>query len=484
MIVILAGGLVLRLVAIGSRPLWYDEAFSILLARRSLDEIVAGTAADTMPPLYYFLLHGWMIFGQDVAALRSLNVMLAMALIYLAYLWARAIYGEASGLLAGLLAATSPFLIYHAQELRMYTLLALALSAYAYLFTRLEQNRDGEEPRRVHWWGLTLTAAVALYSHNLALFTLLAPDIYLTVRRRWRTLRRLLLAQGAALVLALPWLIVVPQQIAKIQRAFWTPRPGFLEALQAAISLHYNLPVPESWIAVAVAGSLLTLALTGHAIIRRRNLRRGKGHLYAFLLLPPVALLALSYLMRPLFVPRAFILSAVAYLVLVAGIIPRAPLPGQGALILATLLLPLVRFLPAQYNYASFPRSPFDAAGAYLEENTDAGELILHDNKLSYFPMVVHSPQLDMTFLPDEPGSHNDTLAEATQEAMGIYPAASVDDALRGESGIWFVTFERALEEYAAVQGRAHPQLERLHSSFELVRRVEFNDLLLFHFRR
>jgi hypothetical protein len=37
---ILAVGLILRVIVIGTRGIWYDDAFSILLAERSLPEIM------------------------------------------------------------------------------------------------------------------------------------------------------------------------------------------------------------------------------------------------------------------------------------------------------------------------------------------------------------------------------------------------------------------------------------------------------------
>lgn len=60
----LALGAVLRLIGSGSRSLQYDDTFSIFLSARSLPEILSGTAADTMPPLYYFLLHFWLGISQ------------------------------------------------------------------------------------------------------------------------------------------------------------------------------------------------------------------------------------------------------------------------------------------------------------------------------------------------------------------------------------------------------------------------------------
>lgn len=482
---VMALGLILRTIALDSRPLWYDEAFSLLLARQSLAEIVAGTAADTMPPLYYFLLHFWMELGERIWQLRALNVVLGLGLIYLAFLWGREAYGEREGLLTALLTAVSPFLIYHAQELRMYTLLAISLLSYGLACSRLLGARSSPGGRRNGWWGLlVISATTALYSHNLAIFTLAAPSVFLAVKGRWGRLRKLLVGQAAAAALAAPWLVIVPAQIAKIQRAFWTPEPGFLEVLQSLIVFHYNLPVPDRLIPLAVAGTVLTLSFVIYTAARRKELRQGRGILFYFLLIPPIGLLIASYVMRPVFVPRAMILSTVAYYLLVAAVIVRATPRAVGCFVLAVVVLPQLAFLPAQYRYQSFPRSPFDRASQHLSEELRPDELVLHDNKLSFFPMVIYEPELPSVFLPDEPGSHNDTLARQTQEAMGIYPAEDLEAALRGYDGFWFVVFRRALDEYDAMGAQEHPVLARLSEDLTRISRVEHNDLLLYHFRR
>ncbi|MEN6408370.1 MAG: glycosyltransferase family 39 protein, partial [Anaerolineaceae bacterium] len=120
--IILAGALILRLIAITRRGLIYDDAFSIFLSRTSLPEIVSGTAADTMPPLYYFLLHFWMMFSGSIGFIRLLNVFLSLMTIGLVYLFATELFGKNAALWAAALAAVSPLQIYHAQDVRMYAL--------------------------------------------------------------------------------------------------------------------------------------------------------------------------------------------------------------------------------------------------------------------------------------------------------------------------------------------------------------------------
>lgn len=475
-------GSALRVAYLASRPIWYDEAFSILLARRSLPEILAGTAADTMPPFYYFILKAWMSFGSSIAFMRLLNVIIGIVLVLLTYALGRALFTVQAGAWGALLAAFSPFLVYHAQELRMYTLLAVALAAYALATYRYLWNEDVREDRGLwRFSAVTLSATAALYTHNLASFTVLAPNIFLLIRWDWGRQRRLLLAQITAAVLFLPWLVMVPGQIAKIQTAFWTPLPGLLEVVQAMVTLHTNLPLPQWMIPVALFGTLLSAALVAVGLVKAER-SPAVGYLLAFGLIPPGALWIVSYFMRPLFVPRAFILSLPAVLLLFAKLIAKPPLKGLHVLLVVSFLVPAAISLVPFYSYESFPRSPFDRAGERLRASIGSGEVIVHDNKLSYFPMVVYQPELPMVFLADDPGSHNDTLAPETADALGLEPSASIESAVEGRSGVWFVVFQRAIEEYKQLGASQHPVIAWLQEHYQLRDQLQVGDLLLMHF--
>lgn len=473
-----------RIPYLGQRPLWYDEAFSLLLARQPWGEIVRGTAADTMPPLYYFLLNLWLNLGGEIAIARTMNVLLATIAVLVIWRWIAEALGEAEGRLAAVFAALSPFLIYHAQELRMYTLLLLGSSLYGWGVARLLRVK-GTGARSGLAWMLTVGGGViAMYSHNLALFTLAAPLLILLLQRRWGDVRRLAKGLAAILVLAAPWLVVLPRQIAKIQAAFWTPSPGPLEVLQALVTFHTNLPIPEWAIPIAVTSTVLVLTLMAYSVLKRRPAKDGLRLMWAFLLVPPAGLLVASYLMRPVFVPRAFITSAVAYYSVIAWAAYEGPLPGQRFLIPAAVIIPALVVLPAQYAYHSFPRSPFDQAVEFLQREVEQDAIVVHDNKLSSFPMEIYGPELPSTFIRDEPGSHNDTLAPATQQVLELAPADDIDSAVGGAEVVWFVVFERAEEEYRQLGESGHPRLQWLRQRFELRGSWAFNDLNVYHFRR
>src|SRR5690606_30001351 len=63
-------------------------------------------------------------------------------------------------------------------------------------------------------------------------------------KRDKETIIKILSIQGMIYFLFLPWLFFLPQQIEKIQRAFWTQPPGISEILQSFMSLFAFLPMP------------------------------------------------------------------------------------------------------------------------------------------------------------------------------------------------------------------------------------------------
>jgi mannosyltransferase len=486
LIAILLLAFALRLILLETRPLWYDDAFSVLLAERGPAAIAAGTAADTMPPGYYLMLYAWMnVFGQSPLAMRMLSVALSMLIVAFVYAIGARGFGTRTGMFAALFVALMPFQIYHAQELRMYTLLALGGCIFLYGALRLARASDAPDSRSKnpsgHNWRafafLAAGTAMALYAHNLAFVSLLAANFYFLYKRAWRKQRQLVAAQFVGALLFSPWLVYVPTQLEKIQRAFWTPRPGLADVIQMALVFTTYLPLPLPGMAFALFVSILVLVVVvwGLLKIARREQVVALGLIVAFAIVPPILLLVLSYVIRPVFVPRGAMVSACAYAILVAVVTARAPRGIRvgavvGALLLAGALLPFYYSVLGEWR-----RAPFVEADAFLRTHARAGDLILHDNKLSFFPMHLYDRTLAQSFLADPPGSDNDTLAPASQAAMELYPVP-FDAAVKGHARVWFVIYQTAITEAVG----AHPNLARLDAQFARAQETEYGDLRIF----
>lgn len=493
---ILALAFALRLVAIETRPLWYDDAFSVLLAERGPAAIARGTAADTMPPGYYLMLYGWMsVMGQTPLAMRMLSVALAMLVVALTYAVAKRGFGAGAGNWAALLVALMPFQIYHAQELRMYTLLALGGLIYVYgvLVLALPTNgirpSNGAEPDASHNRGKAITfiavgTALALYAHNLAFVTLLAGNIYLVLRaavyrQAWRMQGELIAGQLLGTILFVPWLFYVPTQLEKIQTAFWTQTPGLVDAVQMALVFTTYLPLPPSLIVFALIVSMLVLIFACWQLVRLARKKRmpALGLVSAFLVIPPLILFALSYLIRPVFVPRAVIVSALVYAMLLGMLVSRAPRKLQIGLGVVAFGL-AAALLPFYYSaFGEWRRAPYVGADAFLRAQVMNGDAVVHDNKLSFFPMHLYDRALAQVFLADPPQSDNDTLAPASQEAMELFPT-EFRAAVAGRERVWFVIYRTAIQE-AQAAGKPHGNLARLDGQFERVQETNYGDLVI-----
>jgi hypothetical protein len=199
------------------------------------------------------------------------------------------------------------------------------------------------------------------------------------------------------------------------------------------------------------------------------------------LTLGPVLLTLLASQIRPVYIVRALLPSALMYYVLVAGLLVagRAPRLVKWGLLAPSVLI-VVASLINHYGYARFPRPPFDQAAAYLRAHYQPSDVIVHSNKLSFLPTYYYDRSLPQAFIADEPGSPSDTLAYPTQRALGLFATSDIATATLGRQRVWFVVFSRAIDEYLAAGYVDHPQRAWLESTYSRTAQVSFNDLELY----
>jgi mannosyltransferase len=480
-VLVLLLAFVLRLVHLQTRSLWYDEAFAVLYASLSPERMVYGTvspvpgasAADVHPLLYYLLLHGWMgLVGRSPLAVRFLSVGFGMLTVALLGRLANWCFDRRTGLAVGLLAATNPFHVAYSQEARMYALLGLtAVAAVWGLLRALEEvggreqeaggrkqeaggRKQGAGGRRwSRWSGLyTGAAALTLYTHNLGAFVLLALHLLFVARRRWwHRLAALILADLVALALFAPWLVgVLPGQVGFVGREYWLAPPGVEEVVRAVMLPVFTFyePAPVWLLGLGLFTSTLLLILLALRTWRTRS----RAGWFLLLCWVPVLSLMLVSRWRPVYLERALLPSALFYLCAVGWLLVRGGLPRLLRLGLAVLLAATTAgSLGVHYTYARFPRPPFDRLNALLRSRVAPGEVVIHDNKLTFFPAHYYDPRLPQTFCPDLPGMGSDTLALPTQKALDLFATPISQTVAGGVEGVWYVAFDRTWGEHRAL---------------------------------
>jgi len=217
LLLILLLALGLRLYGLDAQSLWNDEGTSVALAQRDLGTIARDAGHDIHPPLYYWLLSGWLrLAGTSEAAARSFSALLGVVLVLLTYALGRELMARWAGLAAAFLAAISPFQVYYSQEARMYMLLAVLAAGAVLALVRLVERESLST-----FLALVLLEAAGLYTHysfvTIILILNLAYGLWLVLTWRTGPLRprvaRWALSQVGVVLLYLPWLPTAVQQV-------------------------------------------------------------------------------------------------------------------------------------------------------------------------------------------------------------------------------------------------------------------------------
>jgi mannosyltransferase len=411
---IVAGGLALRLYAIGAKSLWIDESFSIWMAAQPLAAIWRDTVQlDQHPPLYYTLLHFWMAFGDGEAIVRGFSALWGVLALPVIYLIGKRVGGRALGLLAALILALSPLHISFAQNARMYTMLTfnagMAILCLLHLLDRppttdhrppTTDHRSGVNsrisifyplssilyPRR--WWlGFVLFTTLTMLSHNTAIFFPIAVGLFLACalglpalarrlrgqgdRARTALLLRLALGLGLALLLWLPWLPSFLIQSRRVDNEFWIQPPTL-----GSVLTHWR----DLGSAFGPGGRYLVplvLAFAGLALLGAWRLRRRPDvlALLLLLLLVPFAGELLVSIRRPIFYTRTLIWTSIPlYLLMAAGLLQ---LRFRPLIAVATLALVLLNAGSLVGHYRYYEPEDWRSTAGYVASQLRPGDVLL-----------------------------------------------------------------------------------------------------------
>lgn len=306
---------------LGTPSLRGDEAFSAVFSRWSVAEIIqALRSTEPHPPLYYLFLHGWMAaMGRSEFMLRLPSMLAGLLGVPLIYALGQAVHRPRAGLFAAALAAMNPFLIWHGQDARMYSILAALGLASTLLAIRLMKAE--KQPLGL-WAGYVLVTLLAMATHYYALFAIAAQNAAwaLTWLLRWwprAHAKRWLLAQGTLGLFLLPWLLYASGFMMGHAKD-WIPHIGLIEMARRLFTA-FSLGTNTNWrSAIPWLAAYAILALIGAEASWRTAKKKPAtiAMIWTVLGLPILATFGIS-LWRPLFDERYLIVSAPLYLLVV-----------------------------------------------------------------------------------------------------------------------------------------------------------------------
>lgn len=197
----LAGAL--RLFRIGSQSLWIDEVLSVNVARGILHSGSGHAFFNPHGPIFFYALAPLLRLGSGEWLLRLPSAIAGIALVWVMYLLGKEIDGRRLGLMAGFLAAISPFSVWYSQEVRyvgIFIFLAASSTLLAWRWGSRAGNRD--------LIGYVAVTLLMLLSFVGGIFLVLGQNLFIVLTRpRWPALRNWLLGQVVLGLLFAPWLV-------------------------------------------------------------------------------------------------------------------------------------------------------------------------------------------------------------------------------------------------------------------------------------
>ena len=329
-------GIALRLIRLDFQPLWWDEGYSVFFATREFGTMLARTAIDIHPPLYYALLQVWMgAFGKSDVALRMLSVVIGVSAIPLLYLVARELFNARVGIIAAFLLAIAPLHIYYSQELRMYGLVTTLALGSVFVQLKLLANAGGRTHRFAPTVAYVVVTVLALYTQYFAAFFIaaeIAVVLYLKYRARWKIdVRAWFGAWGPVGALYLAWLIYAGPKLfayvtAKVGIEQYTRLDPLTYLAQHIAAFAVGHVTAWTWI---LWGALVFAALALVGIFASRRYQVGEGNsqfairnsLAAIYLGVPLALgflVNLVYTFHPIRYERLLLFAMPFFLIYVA----------------------------------------------------------------------------------------------------------------------------------------------------------------------
>jgi mannosyltransferase len=378
--------MVVRFRCLTCKPFWFDECFSVEVARigwRNFLRLLWWREANMS--LYYLLLRAWLHFGQGPFFVRSLSVVISAATLPAIYWVAKQLFDRRVALIATALLAVNAYSVRFAQEARSYALfMLLATLSSGFLIAwlrevspdlRSQSATSSSQTRLLR--GYILTSVLAVYAHLYAILLLVGHWIVVSriprpegdqarlanIRRAWKII-------GVAV---LPLLLFVAKTGAGPIR--WIQRPGVHDLLE-----FFEHLAGGTWALALVYAAALVAALipAGKRLWRRDpSWQVWRCQFLLVWLLFPVVLTVLLSFARPVFLARYMIFCLPALLILVAAGLAQL---NRWLLPPALVVILLLGLQGIAFVYGHDFDNERDASGAatnFVLEHTQPGDAII-----------------------------------------------------------------------------------------------------------
>ena len=303
----------LAVFCLDCHSLWLAEGVAYGRAHIPLHKIMAHIAGgDGHPPLYFWLMHGWLTLGTTEFWMRLPSVIFFTLTVPVVYVIGRTISTPRAGVYATFLFATAPFLMSWAQVARGYAMLtffcsvalmSLALILYRYdarrpafigaglremCLGRAQHRETGWAPAirdDLIWLAYILSVVAALLTHNTAVLLPVVTGLIFIVAIgfapdfKWRHTLNFAVAHLFVALLYGWYLPYLLDGVARIKRSFYVKSVSVEQVKRAFYSVYGNEYIPLMLLAffclfiVALSGALSNEAMAVDGVRAHRLAR-------------------------------------------------------------------------------------------------------------------------------------------------------------------------------------------------------------------
>jgi mannosyltransferase len=399
------------------QSVWFDEAYSIMLAKQPVDQLIHLTSVDTHPPLYYLLLKAWaLVFGWSELALRSLSVLAAGGAVVFGGLLVKRTFGVRAALATLPFVVFAPFLLRYGFEIRMYALASLiGIAATLVLVCAVGAKNTRQQWQLYAVYGALV--ALGIYTLYYLAVLWIAHVVWLVwlARRQKKTLFKQpwLVAYVGGALLFVPWL---PLFVAQLTNGALAPiaQPLTVSNLTGIVSFMFlyqpswELNALMSLVIVFVIAAVAYFAVQASRIVSPQQ----KQHLVlmGLYVVVPITIVALVSIQKPLYVER-YLAHVIIGGSLFVGVAVWTTLQKKAdrkirfaaAGLLAVMVIGTVHLAQVgNYNFQRLQKPDVKQAAAAIGECRQ-GRTILANDPYVAIELAYYMPQCDIHFYSEWP---------------------------------------------------------------------------------
>ena len=383
--------------------MWFDESYTVALAKKSFNEIWTIDSQDVHPIFYYYLIKIIFILSNNNIVLARLSSCIPLIIMsIMGFTHIRKDFGEKVGILFSLLILISPVSIKYAGELRMYTwamLFVFVMALYGYrIIKNNNKSKNKEKNNNIKNWIIFTTFGVlSAYTHYYALLTSIIINVLMLIYFIKNKSEKniiinkkiiILFIQGIIqLILYLPWLGILIGQTKAVAKGFWIMMPTPMELITFLnTGLLENVGLITREMALFVATIIFMLFI--YMIIKqwkRKDIIEVKVCLLIMLIIVSFVLIVCALMWQVIFNPR-YLLTCYGLLIFSFALLLSHE---EKRFIIVFILIEIIFALLLNINLID---TNYDKSNNYplefVKEDYKDEDIIIVDNTLNGFSIV------------------------------------------------------------------------------------------------